>query len=618
VLAAPTQDTIMSVGGSVQISPNPLLINDFGWSWTTGGNSAFAHGAMLAMTVVGDQPYRMLGASIPLGLSLTIRSSNGATVHADGLRIVSAEPGIGYDYSVLDGKSGEVLFEMNGGAFAYDPGTQILGISQAWLRVTESLATHLNTPRAAGNLIADASLVADMVVVRSDPFGGAVVDGLPADSGQGGPRAGGDVTYHNITDVGHYGPVGATHAYIFGTATCNMGNQNIAWTNAGTPGVAFNMFRLQAGRLMQIGQGFVKTACCAAAGNGCGIACNGQGGSVLGAGCLDVYGSGWNAQQNRLMPRSQINSWTGSFGVIPSGSGDAIWRRCQVATADMNPANFPNALFFAEGIYVGTQDSQFNNRNNNASYRRMTLDGTYNGTLTGATATGSPGILAWRANGLGAGQIDTRVNDIVIDVPGEGRFHAVVKVTDNANGTWTYDYAVYNLSSDLAGASLEVPVAANTNVSNIGFHDVPWHSGEPYNNTDWVVDPVTTSVRWHTDQTHAQNPNANALRWGLMYNFWFTADRGPTLGTATLGLFKPGGPPSVMFNAITPGGTPGLVGDIDHDGDVDLDDLSLLLSDYGCTVSGQQLSCIGDLNGDTRTDIDDLTLLLAHYGEVNP
>jgi hypothetical protein len=54
----------------------------------------------------------------------------------------------------------------------------------------------------------------------------------------------------------------------------------------------------------------------------------------------------------------------------------------------------------------------------------------------------------------------------------------------------------------------------------------------------------------------------------------------------------------------------GIPGDLDHDGDVDLSDLTVLLSAYG-------LSAAGDVNGDGGTDLSDLTILLSYYGTID-
>ena len=55
------------------------------------------------------------------------------------------------------------------------------------------------------------------------------------------------------------------------------------------------------------------------------------------------------------------------------------------------------------------------------------------------------------------------------------------------------------------------------------------------------------SLTWSTD-TFATNPNAHALRFATMFNFWFDADQPPGGATVhTLGLFTPGDPASVDF-----------------------------------------------------------------------
>jgi hypothetical protein len=51
-----------------------------------------------------------------------------------------------------------------------------------------------------------------------------------------------------------------------------------------------------------------------------------------------------------------------------------------------------------------------------------------------------------------------------------------------------------------------------------------------------------------------------------------------------------------------------ILGDIDGDGDVDLNDLLALIAAWGTADAAS------DLNGDGVVDLDDLLLLLAHFG----
>ncbi|MDG2095579.1 MAG: hypothetical protein P8J89_09950 [Phycisphaerales bacterium] len=51
-------------------------------------------------------------------------------------------------------------------------------------------------------------------------------------------------------------------------------------------------------------------------------------------------------------------------------------------------------------------------------------------------------------------------------------------------------------------------------------------------------------------------------------------------------------------------------GDLDGDGDVDVDDLMSLIASYGSSCSG----CPEDIDGDGDVDVDDLMILLSNYG----
>jgi hypothetical protein len=360
-----------------------------------------------------------------------------------------------------------------------------------------------------------------------------------------------DVVLSNIQDTTNYGQVGGVRAYSYASYTCNVGDQNLTWASGGTPGLAMNLYRIEDQRMVQVGLGFCKTACCAGAGQGpCGT-CNGVGGGQLGAGCLDVYGSSYNGGQTRLAPRSAINGYTGAFSSYSQVSGDAIFRRLQVQQADLNLATHPAAVLIMEGAYVGTDDAQAHNGLNNATWQRATLDASYNLVAAGAATTRQPAIFAWHDHGLGAGQPDSSVTVDSVDIAGEGRFYYAFKARNLGNGSWRYEYAVFNMNSDRSGQSFSVPVPAGVTISNSGFSAPFYHSGEVYSNAPWTFTNTGGTATWST-QTFAANANANAIRWGTMYNFWFDANTAPQTATATLGLFKPGTPTALTFAVSGP------------------------------------------------------------------
>ncbi|TWT40376.1 hypothetical protein RAS1_40840 [Phycisphaerae bacterium RAS1] len=439
----------------------------------------------------------------------------------------------------------------------------------------------------------------------------------------GDEYAGPDVTLQEVAAGGiqNYGAIGGIRGYMFESYTCNIGTANLRWGGSwqGSPSLAQNAFRLHNGRLMQIGQSWVKQACCAGATSGCGT-CNGVGGSMLGAGCRDYYSAGWNGGQSRLGARSGINAYTGAHVLASTTTGDAIYKRLQVPQVDLDAASFPGALYFLEGAYIASDDAVgaagSGNPQNNASHKRFTVTaGTYAWTAQGSMVN-TPAIQAWRDHGLGVGIPDSSVTIGILDVPSEGRFWTATKVRDNNDGTWTYDYAIYNMSSDRSGGSFSVPLAAGVTVNplSVGFKDVNYHSGEIYDNTDWTKTVAPAAVNWNSPQTFAQNPNSNALRWGTMYNFWFVANSPPTSGTVTLGLFKPHTPQAVSFTAPVPQANV-FPGDANCDGVVDILDINpfeLAISDplaYAAAYPGCNiLNC--DTNHDGSVDVLDINAFI--------
>ena len=147
----------------------------------------------------------------------------------------------------------------------------------------------------------------------------------------------------------------------------------------------------------------------------------------------------------------------------------------------------------------------------------------------------------------------------MVDFPGEGRFWVGSNCYQGAGNTYRYEYVVFNLNGHRSAGSFTVPVGSGAQVSGLGMSFPRSHSGEPYDNVAWSAQFLGDRVVWSTD-TFAQNPNANALRWGTTYSFWFEATNPPEVKAATLGLFRPGAEADPMVSVCGPeSGVPGPI-----------------------------------------------------------
>jgi hypothetical protein len=354
-----------------------------------------------------------------------------------------------------------------------------------------------------------------------------------------------DVIVGDLVGTTRYGNVGGITAYSVGTTSCNVGSCWLNWMNSGVsaehPVIGQNMYRLKDGRFEQIGQAWLKHGYTALQGAVCSTSCTpAPNGTHLGVNCSDPYDSGLNGTQSRLGPKEDVNPNTGVF-LYPDArislTGDAIYKRLQVHDTDLNPASNPGAVYFVEGQYVTHDDSSAKNQGNNSSYRSVTVGAAPNFslTLTGTTQRQKAGIEAWKVTDPTVTQTSIKADD--------GLFLLAAKVTSLGGGLYHYEYAVQNLANHRAGRSFTVPIQPGTTITNVGFHDVDYHSGEPFDGTDWTTAVTGTSVRWETT-TYAVNVNANALRWGTLYNFRFDANVAPGAAAVSIDLFKPGGTPS--------------------------------------------------------------------------
>jgi hypothetical protein len=115
---------------------------------------------------------------------------------------------------------------------------------------------------------------------------------------------------------------------------------------------------------------------------------------------------------------------------------------------------------------------------------------------------------------------------------------------------------------------------------------------------------------WQCTQTFAQNPNANALRFGTLYNFAFDANSPGVTGNTALGVFKTGA--SVAVRGLVPA-TPCRTGDLDCNGIINGADLGSLLANWGPCPGGTP-GCPGDLNNSGIVDGADLGTMLSNWG----
>ncbi|MFQ5592280.1 MAG: hypothetical protein ACE5HE_14050, partial [Phycisphaerae bacterium] len=438
--------------------------------------------------------------------------------------------------------------------------------ASSWLRldaalvITEEWAEYAGAKRAGGAVIGRLVAEAQLTIADTGDDGG---DGQPVyvehAAGVRGvtPTSGPDLLVGDLQTVKRWSPSkGDITAYSFGTAVCNIGDEwsNWAGNSMDHPVVAQNIYRLKEGRFEQIGMSWARHGVFP----GSGTLCSGSGGCTidlsgrhLGVGCSDIHSSDLNGAQSALGPRSQVNAAT---GVIewPFSATDAqlaIDRRVQVHQADLDPAINSGAAYFIEGQLVAADDSAAGTELNNASYRTVEVTesapSVYRINPTGRTQRGKPAIMAWES-------IDPEVTVQSVDVPGDGRFILASKVTALGDSTWHYEYALANFSSDQSGQRFSVPVAYGVGISNVGFHDVDEHSGSMHGTTDWSARVENGSVLWATEAYDADNPYANALGWGTLYNFRFDAESCPTQGEVELGLYKPGTVSSVRIPTSVP------------------------------------------------------------------
>jgi hypothetical protein len=507
------------------------------------------------------------------------------TASLNHLVIEKSGPRSRFELVVRDGRNGFVFFNVEGHQYDYDAGAQSLTITRGRLLISKEFASTLGIPSDAGSSVGTISIGAAMRPIQTDQL----VEGdtksmvLPPMQHAIGPRvpslvAGPDVIVGNIEDVAQFDPPEGTQVGLaIGTDSCNNGDQPVDWfalPSNDHPVVPQNLYRMSGGanndeRFEQIGQSWMKHTFLAFEEFVCG-SCNTSGcetGTHLCPGCSDPYVSSLNGDQNSIGSRAWINPFTGNF---PSGniandhSGhvhNGVSHRILVETSDVMPGGNPGATYFGEAAYISPHEYTWCqshpgecNMFNNFSYRQFSVSGGptfFTFTPVGSTVQMQSAIQAWEATGA-------TVNQVEPDPGNDGIFFIGYKVTGPSAGLWHYEYAVFNMNLDRAIQSFEVvfPVFQPI-LTNIGFHAPPQHPGwahdgtqgdAGYSSTPWSFNESSYSATWSCE-TFAQNQNANAIRWGTLYNFRFDSSSPPAISIGNIGFFKTGSPISVQIQA---------------------------------------------------------------------
>jgi len=498
--------------------------------------------------------------------------------------------------SMLDpGVEPNITFRVESTQLEFRPREESFRMTGA-MYLTPQWAVRLDVADDLGRQIGTVTIVATVVPAERRPSDSGERQKVGAATG-GEPAIGPDVIVGALQSVRFWGSnFSNVAAFSVGTTSCNIGDAPADWI-AHTdrhPVIAQNMYRLQDGRLEQIGMSWVKhgffavsQSLCSGPGN-----CAGDpSGRHLGVGCSDPYSAALNGQSSNMSPRSDVNPHTGVFPYpwTAPPPEPLIGRRIQVPVYDLVPSMNPGAEYFVDGYYMSPDDAEAGNQDNNASWRRMVVSGglgSLSFVLNGPTMREEPAIRIW-------GTWETGVVDTDVRVPGEGLFFLAAKARDLGNGSWRYEYAIQNLNSDRGARSFRLPIEPTATVSDIGFHDIDYHSGEPFYGTDWTAIVSNGSVSWSTG-SFAENPNANALRWGTLYNFWFDADVSPQETEVTIDLFKPGALTSVTASSVGPAHAPS---DCNGNGVGDPCDVSCGPVGGDCDVAGCGQSSDADGNG---------------------
>jgi hypothetical protein len=547
------------------------------------------------------------GGSLQMQGGYVLRLADGSRIDLRDLtlRVRSDNPRV-LDVVSSDGKvwffSDRIMFELANA-------NKTLAVRAADVRIAPAFAARIGRPDAEGWEVADVAMNAEVYVQGAGtdgrqcdpyPWPGVSVPGGTGETYQAdlfmqsfdispvgcqncdGPGGANDgiigwaPTSSLINNVNNGTPQATVPGDPLGTSTA-LYTGNIAWYTMFTgsppdynppykndqhPFLIWNLYRINAnGSIEQIGRSGVKHAFLTI-NAGCLDSCNDP--HALGRGCGDTYGTGNNDSPSDMGPRSEIVPAKGIWGRCGSiwdpqcdgsehSNGNTQWsQRLQTHESQVDPAVNVGATYMMDSWYLARQDINI--------YNSM------------ATVTGTPHYSGnqWSFSGqsnyrLGAA-IDRWVDPANLPpnsmntelAAAEGHAKLAVKVTDQGDGTWRYDYAVMNL--DFARAVTEGQGAGHGPdprvVSNMGFDSLSIPAGGTIGATTFSNGTVDGTNAWTASSSSGTvtwtAPQGGTLDWGTLYSYSLISSSGPVAGNATLHVALDGTPASYDVATLVP------------------------------------------------------------------
>ena len=369
------------------------------------------------------------------------------------------------------------------------------------------------------------------------------------------------------------------------------------------------------------------------------LTCSPTNGDALGRGCSHFVSPGLSAVSK--YPRSLVKPSCGCFAwdrYIPSGNDRSNLLyidpclRSNTSCGDIDGdgdedfQDYTSRRFFIESYTVSPDDATYQNIRYLASHAEV-VHLNLNQQISTACRPTITRLADLDDHNDGDGRPGYMVKEMSVtesDIA-TGVYIVAGDAFDNEDGTWSYEYAVWNHNSDAAMGSFAVPVPASATITSWDFDGVDsprsgleLYGDESGHRADWNIERAGDTIRFSTtpflgepDQVkYPKGVLPNPLEWGSMYNFRFTCDVPPTEESSVeLGLFR-----MAAFGETTmvgPSITSTCLGDVNGDGQVDAADLGLLLGAWN--TSNPET----DINGDGNTDASDLGLVLGAWGKCS-